>query len=59
MVEVIFVAEVPVYLMVEVDGVNVPETTKGVPLPERVTVRDEAFRVPAVRFRTDAIVWLS
>ena len=43
------VAVVPVYLTVEVEGVNVPTFTKGVPEPERVIVLDDPSRVPALR----------
>ena len=46
-------------MTVEVLGVNVPETTKGVPLPERVIVRDEASIVPTEIFKTVATDRLS
>ena len=41
------VAAVPVYLRVEVEGVNVPLMIRGVPEPERVMVLLEALKLPA------------
>ena len=38
----------PVYLIVEVEGVNVPVFTNGVPLPERVMVLLDPSRAAPV-----------
>ena len=40
-------------MMVEVEGVNIPLATKGVPEPVKLIVRFEASKVPVLIFKTE------